>query len=100
MRTWSVNFVDAGNGFLESERRDRSGRCAGRGACSTAAQCRLTETLIEEHNEQHEVTPELDAQFAALAAERIRERPLHYYVVLPLWRVADMWLWPRTERFR
>ena len=38
-------------------------------------------------------------KFAALAAERIRERPLRYYVVLPLWRVADMWVWPRTERF-
>jgi 4-amino-4-deoxy-L-arabinose transferase-like glycosyltransferase len=98
MRTWSVNFVDAGTVFWnlngEIDPEDVPAR-----ACSTAAQCRLTETLIEEHNEQHEVTPELDAQFAALAAERIRERPLHYYVVLPLWRVADMWLWPRTERF-
>jgi 4-amino-4-deoxy-L-arabinose transferase-like glycosyltransferase len=98
MRTWSVNFVDAGTVFWnlngEIDPEDVPAR-----ACSTAAQCRLTETLIEEHNEQHIVTPELDAQFEMLAAERIRERPLHYYVVLPLWRVADMWLWPRTERF-
>ena len=98
MRTWSVNFVDAGTVFWnlngEIDPEDVPAR-----ACSTAAQCRLTETLIEEHNEHHIVTPELDAQFEMLAAERIRERPLHYYVVLPLWRVADMWLWPRTERF-
>ena len=98
MRTWSVNFVDAGTVFWnlngEIDPEDVPAR-----ACSTAAQCRLTETLIEEHNEQHIVTPELDAQFEMLAAERIRERPWNYYVVLPLWRVADMWLWPRTERF-
>jgi len=28
---------------------------------------------------------------------RIRARPIRYYVVLPLLRVADMWLRPRTE---
>lgn len=98
MRTWSVNFVDAGTVFWnlngEIDPEDVPAR-----ACSTAEQCRLTRTLIEEHNQQQAVTPELDAQFAALAAERIRERPLRYYVVLPLWRVADMWVWPRTERF-
>jgi hypothetical protein len=98
MRTWSVNFVDAGTVFWnlngEIDPEDVPAR-----ACWTAAQCRLTKALIEEHNKQLEVTPELDAQFAALAAERIRERPWNYYVVLPLWRVADMWLWPRTERF-
>jgi 4-amino-4-deoxy-L-arabinose transferase-like glycosyltransferase len=98
MRTWSVNFVDAGtvfwnlNGTIDPE--DVPAR-----ACSTEAQCRKTQALIEEHNEQQAVTPELDAKFATLAAERIRAQPLRYYVVLPVWRVADMWLWPRTERF-
>jgi len=43
------------------------------------------------------VTPDLDARFAALAAERIHHSPLRYYVWLPLLRIADMWLRPRTE---
>ncbi len=43
------------------------------------------------------MTPELDARFANLAADRIRAHPVRYYVVLPLLRVADMWLHPRTE---
>ena len=99
MRTWSVNFVDAGtvfwnlNGHIDPE--DVPAR-----ACSTAAECSKTRELIQEHNEYAGVTPELDAKFAALAAERIRERPVHYYVVAPLERVASMWLWPRTERFQ
>src|SRR5262249_50987232 len=38
-----------------------------------------------------------DARFASLAAERIQHAPLRYYVWLPLVRIADMWLRPRTE---
>jgi hypothetical protein len=43
------------------------------------------------------MTPELDARFGSLAANRIRAHPVRYYVGLPLLRVADMWLRPRTE---
>ena len=43
------------------------------------------------------VTPELDARFEGLAAQRIRSAPLRYYLWLPLTRIADMWLRPRTE---
>jgi hypothetical protein len=32
-----------------------------------------------------------------IAANRIRVHPLRYYVGLPVLRVADMWLRPRTE---
>lgn len=43
------------------------------------------------------LTPAMDAQFAALAAERIRAHPWRYYVELPIMRAADLWLRPRTE---
>jgi hypothetical protein len=43
------------------------------------------------------MTPEIDSQFASLAAQRIHDAPLRYYVGLPLVRVADMCLRPRTE---
>jgi 4-amino-4-deoxy-L-arabinose transferase-like glycosyltransferase len=58
-----------------------------------------TESLLVEYNEDHDLTPELDARFAALAAERIRAAPLRYYAWLPALRIADMWLRPRTELF-
>jgi hypothetical protein len=45
------------------------------------------------------MTLELDAQFGALAAERIHAAPLRYYLWLPAVRIADMWLRPRTELF-
>jgi 4-amino-4-deoxy-L-arabinose transferase-like glycosyltransferase len=49
------------------------------------------------YNESNDMTPEVDAQFAKLAAERIRAHPLRYFLILPFLRIADMWLRPRTE---
>jgi 4-amino-4-deoxy-L-arabinose transferase-like glycosyltransferase len=56
-----------------------------------------TALLFSEYNQDHDVTPELDAGFASLAAARIHAAPLRYYIWLPALRIADMWLRPRTE---
>ena len=56
-----------------------------------------TLALIDDYNKTQELTPEIDARFAQLAAERIEAHPLRYYLWLPLGRVADMWLRPRVE---
>lgn len=98
MRTWSVNFIDAGTVFWNLDDTIDPADVPAR-ACWGAAQCAQTAELIAEHNQAKEVPPALDAKFAALAAERIRERPWDYYLFYPLWRVTDMWLWPRTELF-
>jgi 4-amino-4-deoxy-L-arabinose transferase-like glycosyltransferase len=56
-----------------------------------------TRQLFADYNETTTLTPQLDTRFARLAAERIRTHPFRYYVTLPLGRLADMWLRPRTE---
>jgi hypothetical protein len=56
-----------------------------------------TLALIAEYNQDQDLTPELDARFDQLAASRSHAHPLRVYLVLPLLRVADMWLRPRTE---
>jgi len=66
-------------------------------AFDNPAQYERTQQLIDEYNQTHVLTPQLDAQFGELARERIRDHPLRYYVWLPLVRLADMWLRPRTE---
>ncbi len=66
-------------------------------AFDSAAQRQVTEQLCADYNQDHEVTPEIDARFAALAEARIQSAPLRYYVWLPALRIADMWLRPRTE---
>jgi 4-amino-4-deoxy-L-arabinose transferase-like glycosyltransferase len=66
-------------------------------AFDSEAQRQQTEDLLADYNNVLHVTPELDARFATLAGQRIREAPLRYYLWLPLLRVTDMWLRPRTE---
>jgi 4-amino-4-deoxy-L-arabinose transferase-like glycosyltransferase len=56
-----------------------------------------TLALISDYNATVDLTPELDARFGHLAEERIRQHPFRYYVDLPLLRIVDMWLRPRTD---
>jgi hypothetical protein len=56
-----------------------------------------TLAVIEKYNQNDALTPAIDAQFASLAAARIRANSFRYYVTLPLLRLADMWLRPRVE---
>ena len=66
-------------------------------AFDSPEQRQRTLDLLARYNQAQELTPELDAQFAELAKERIRGRPFCYYVWLPAVRIVDMWLRPRTE---
>jgi phosphate/sulfate permease len=56
-----------------------------------------TQKLIADYNAGDNLTPQIDARFAALAAERISAHPVRYYVTLPLLRLAGMWFRPRVE---
>jgi 4-amino-4-deoxy-L-arabinose transferase-like glycosyltransferase len=66
-------------------------------AFDSAEQKEKALALIADYNQSQQITPDLDARFGDLAAERIRAHPVRYYVVLPVLRIADMWLRPRTE---
>lgn len=68
-------------------------------AFDSVSQRQRTEALLADYNQDHDLTPELDASFAALASERIHASALRYYVWLPALRIADMWMRPRTELF-
>ena len=66
-------------------------------AFDTPQQQSETAALIKDYNQVLHVTPELDEKFATLAAARIRPHPVRYYLGLPLLRIMDLWLRPRTE---
>ncbi|MFZ1049555.1 MAG: glycosyltransferase family 39 protein [Candidatus Sulfotelmatobacter sp.] len=68
-----------------------------RRAFDSEQQRQETARLFADYNRDHDLTPELDAHFAALAAVRIQTAPSRYYIWLPALRIADMWLRPRTE---
>lgn len=102
-KTWVVDFisvmnvewnVSTGSDGALVDVKNIPGR-----AYDSTQQRQRTEALIRQYNESLQLTPQLDAQFAELAAYRIRAHPIAYYIGLPLARVADMWLRPRTETF-
>jgi hypothetical protein len=66
-------------------------------AFDSAAQLEETKQLLTDYNQTVSLTPQLDNRFAKLAADRIHTNPFRYYIALPLARLADMWLRPRTE---
>jgi hypothetical protein len=67
-------------------------------AFDSPAQYDETVALASEYNTHGQaLTPAIDAKFAKLADERIAAHPVRYYILLPLGRVADMWLRPRVE---
>ncbi|MGO9316729.1 MAG: hypothetical protein ACLPXT_03505 [Terracidiphilus sp.] len=66
-------------------------------AFDSPAQYVETARLAAEYNLKNDLMPEIDSRFGKLADERIAAHPLRFYLWLPLGRVADMWLRPRTD---
>jgi 4-amino-4-deoxy-L-arabinose transferase-like glycosyltransferase len=99
VKTWIADYVSVQEIYWPVPGSDIDFTRLPRRAFDSAEQRQQTQKLFSEYNETHDMTPELDARFGALAAERIHAAPLRYYVWLPALRVADMWLRPRTELF-
>jgi 4-amino-4-deoxy-L-arabinose transferase-like glycosyltransferase len=66
-------------------------------AFDSQEQKKQTLQSISDYNQALHIDPNLDTRFEYLAAARIRAAPLRYYLWLPVVRMADMWLRPRTE---
>jgi hypothetical protein len=53
--------------------------------------------LLDQHNEELTMGPQLDQQFREIARERTRRRPLRTYVKVPFLRALTLWFTPRIE---
>ena len=96
-KTWIADYVSVEDVYWAApgskiDVNDLPGR-----AFDTPRQRGETERVIAEYNQTRRNSPDLDKQFEALAEQRIRAHPVRYYLRLPLLRIADMWLRPRTE---
>jgi hypothetical protein len=97
--TWSLEYASTIDSLCcIGERAIDVNLLPGR-AFDSPQQRALTAQLLAEYNGALSISPDLDARFAALAAERIRAHPLRFYLALPVLRVADMVFRPRTEAF-
>ena len=99
VKTWTADYVSVQEIYWPVPGSEIDFSKLPNRAFDSPAQRAQTSDLISAYNAGHEMTPDLDARFAVLAAERIHAAPLRYYVWLPALRIAGMWLRPRTELF-
>jgi len=96
-KTWIVDYTSVQEIYWNVPGDNIDPKKLPRRAFDSLQEARETAQLFADYNQDHDLTPEFDARFAALAAARIRHAPLRYYLWLPALRIADMWLRPRTE---
>jgi hypothetical protein len=99
VKTWMAEYVSVEDIYWNVPGGDISLNSLPRRAFDSARQKQLTSNLFADYNRDHDMTPELDARFLSLVADRIHNAPLRYYVWLPALRIADMWLRPRIDLF-
>jgi hypothetical protein len=98
-KTWIADYVSVQEIYWQVPGADIDVTKLPRRAFDSEEERVRTSSLFADYNRDHDMTLELDARFAVLAAQRVRAAPLRYYVWLPAVRIADMWLRPRTELF-
>jgi 4-amino-4-deoxy-L-arabinose transferase-like glycosyltransferase len=99
VKTWMADYVSVEEIYWPVPGSDMDFSRLPKRAFDSPRQRNQTAELFSAYNVSHDVPPELDARFGAVADERIRAAPLRFYLWLPLLRIADMWLRPRTELF-
>ncbi|MGA8488912.1 MAG: glycosyltransferase family 39 protein [Terriglobales bacterium] len=97
VKTWIVDYASVEEIYWAVPGNKIDGDKLPSRAFDSPEQREQTLQLLDDYDDTLHVTPDLDARFAALAGERVHHSPLRYYVALPLLRIADMWLRPRTE---
>jgi hypothetical protein len=97
MKTWAVDFASTSDIYWNVDSAPLDINLLPSRAFDSPAQREQTAEIFADYNETTTITPAIDTRFNALAAERERAHPLRSFVELPLLRVLDMWLRPRTE---
>jgi len=97
VRTWMVDYASVEEIYWNVPGYNIDPEKLPSRALDSATERDATLAVIADYNQSQKMTPELDARFGGLAAGRIRVHSVRYYVLLPLLRIADMWLRPRTE---
>jgi 4-amino-4-deoxy-L-arabinose transferase-like glycosyltransferase len=97
VKTWMADYVSVEEIYWQEPGAKIDPQDLPDRAFDSLEQKQQTLEAINWYNETTEIDPELDSQFEALAKQRVEHSRLRYYIWLPLLRIADMWLRPRTE---
>ena len=102
-RTWAIDFASTEEVYWNYdgnriEFADLPTRAFKLGSPSASADLRdQTAALLEDYNVTTRLSAPIDARFNALGEQRIHAHPVLYYAGLPIARLLNMILRPRTE---
>jgi hypothetical protein len=97
MRTWLADYASLEDIGFKLDDTELDINALPDRAFDNAGERSATQEVFDRYNQTVTITPELDAQFEQLARLRIRRKPFRYYLELPVVRILDLWLRPRTE---
>jgi 4-amino-4-deoxy-L-arabinose transferase-like glycosyltransferase len=97
VKTWCVDLVSTSEVYWNGNSDKIDIQDLPPRAFDSPEQYRQTKQLLADYNETTTLSPDIDAGFEQLAQQRTQGHAFRYYVQLPLLRLADMWLRPRTE---
>ena len=96
-RTWGIDFKSTYDVYWNYDGAPITLDSVPPRAFDTPAQRADTTALLNRYNASQSETPAFDAAFEHLAEQRIAAHPFNYYITMPVARLANMWLRPRTE---
>ena len=96
-KTWLADYVSSPEIYWKGDDLPIDIHLLPSRAFDSEQEYRQTDKLLFDYNDLCTFNADLDARFAALADQRIKRHPFRYFVALPMARVADMWMRPRTE---
>jgi len=99
-RTWGVEFKSTVDVYWNYDGSALALKDLPPRAFDYPAQRAETAAVYAIYNQDQASSPGVDQDFGRLAAERVHNHPLRYYLLMPVAREADMWLRPRTELMR
>ena len=98
VKTWCLDFISTYQVYWNVPGSDLDVSKLPARAFDNQRQYEQTAAIIDEYNKKGDaLTDQIDTKFAKLAAERYADHPVRAHILLPLGRVADMWLRPRVE---
>ena len=97
VKTWCVDLVSTSEVYWNGNSDKIEIKNLPLRAFDSPEQHERTRQLLDDYNQTTTLLPEIDARFDQLAQKRIQGHALRYYVILPVLRLLDMWLRPRTE---
>ncbi|HEV2709021.1 MAG TPA: glycosyltransferase family 39 protein [Edaphobacter sp.] len=96
-RSWSIDFASTEDVYWNYDGAEIDIGDVPSRAFDSEEQYERTNALLNDYNQTDNATAAIDARFGKIAAERIENDPVRYYLALPVARLLDMTLRPRTE---